>query len=312
MKTRLFNFAQNFINHFYRYPKSNYHRLKRFGGYVAYWKMLYGKKQMENASLSLPPVQSFTDGLPIYFLTGQKYLYQTLFCIASIKRYTTEHFNFILVDDGTFDERLIIQIAHQLPGCQIVLQKEIERILEDKLPSHRFPYLNQKRKIYPHLKKLTDIHTLSGGNFKLVLDSDMLFWNYPDEIISWLKNPSGCLYMLDSDNSYGYTRGLMEDLAGVVIPDLVNVGVIGIESSTIDWEQLELWCKTLEDIEGSSYFLEQALSAMIIANQQKTILSKKDYVVNPKLGSEASVKLFHYVDLSKKQYFEHDWRRSII
>lgn len=302
---------QTLINQLYRFPKSKFIRIKRFGGFSSYIKMMNRQNEMEEASKSLPVIPSFSNGLPIYFLTGQKYLYQTLFCAFSLIKHSNENFQFILVDDGSFDQKLIERVNKQMPESKIITAKEIAANLDSLLPKEKFPYLHHKRKVYPHIKKLTDIHTADSQPYKLVLDSDMLFWSNPFELINWLKNPSGSLHLLDSDDSYGYTKILMESLCKAKVPRLVNVGVIGINSNTIDWLALEYWIKTLEDKEGSSYFLEQALSAMIIADQERTLLNPKTYIVNPKDNIEQKNILGHYVDLSKKNYFLKAWKQII-
>lgn len=303
--------VQQLINRFYRVPKSKWKEIRRFGGYISYLKVLKGKKEMFNASKSLPPIFSHQGGLNIYFLTGKKYLYQTLFCAFSLVKVSPkETFQFILVDDGSFDDEFISQINSQMPNAKIITKTEIENNLGNRLPKLKYPYLNDKREIYPHIKKLTDIHTLDENPYKLVLDSDMLFWNEPVELINWLKQPNGCIYMLDCVESYGFDTALMQSLCGHEIPRLMNVGAIGIQSSTINWDHLETWGKTLEEKEGPSYFLEQALSAMIVSNQDKAILSKEEYIVNPEQGANNSNlnKLHHYVDLSKKYYFGSAWK----
>jgi len=302
---------QHLINTLYRYPKSNWKNIQRFGGLNSYYKMLKEKKEMIKSSHSLPKISSYPNGLPVYFLTGKDYLYQTLFCTRSLVKNSHQKFQFILVDDGSFDEKLIERAKQQMPGVEIITKKIIDRNIEKILPEKHFPYLHLKRKIYPHIKKLTDIHTIADNPYKLVLDSDMLFWNEPLEIINWLKSPNGCIYMLDSEESYGYDKNIMGLLCGKKISPLVNVGTIGIQSSTISWQDLEMWSEYLEKNYGASYFLEQALSAMVIGEQQKIILNKKDYVVNPSsiiIQETPNCKLHHYVDLSKKIYFEKAWK----
>ncbi|QNR85304.1 glycosyl transferase [Pedobacter riviphilus] len=275
--------------------------------------MLRNKRQMVKASYSLPPIVSQVNGFEIYFLTGQEYIYQTLFCAYSLLSVTDIRFQFILVDDGSFHEALVNRIYQQMPGVKLVLKNEIIQNLLRDLPEEKYPYLHHKRKVYPHIKKLTDIHTLPENNYKLVIDSDMLFWNHPSEMISWLKNPAGCIYMLDKVESYGFNRDLMASLCGHQIPEQLNVGVFGIQSNTINWDDLEYWSKTLEETEQESYFLEQALSAMLIANQNPIVLNKNEYIVNPTglLPCSGKVKLHHYVDLSKSYYFNTAWKKFI-
>lgn len=272
--------------------------------------MMHGRELMEKASINLPPVTSHPDGLRIYFLTGKKYLYQTLFCIQSLSKVTGENLRFILADDGSFDEKIITRIHSQLPGAEIITKADIEKNLQEYLPEELYPILHKKRREYPHIKKLTDIHTLAGGQWKLVMDADMLFWNEPTAIINWLTRPDKPIYMQDCQNAYGYSAKLMELLCGKKIPDLLNVGVIGLNSENIDWTKLNQWVSALEEKEGTSYYLEQALTAMLIGETKATVLPANDYIVNPDNETINYRKgiLHHYVDLSKEGYFKQAWK----
>lgn len=66
---------------------------------------------------------------------------------------------------------------------------------------------------------------------------------------------------------------------------------------------------TLEEKEGSSYYLEQALTAMLIGEQKSIVLDKDKYKVNPSLRDTTA--LHHYVDLSKKYYYTQAWKKLI-
>ncbi|WP_090651697.1 hypothetical protein [Mucilaginibacter sp. OK283] len=301
---------QSVINVLYRYPKARLKHFNRFGGYFNYRKMLQGQKLMQHAATHLPPVQSAADGLEVYFLTGKKYLYQTLFCIQSLIKVSQTPFKFILVDDGSFDEQLIKQINTQLPGAGIVSRQMIDQNINKILPKHQYPVLHHKRQVYPHIKKLTDVHTIPGEDWKLVLDSDMMFWNDPLAIVNWLKEPQNPIYMQDCQESYGYSRQLMEQLCKNKIPSLLNVGAIGLKSSAVNWAHLESWTTGLEEKEGSSYYLEQALTAMLLANVEAVVLPADEYIVNPdtnRINSHIGT-LHHYVDLSKEGYFKKAWK----
>ena len=302
---------QKLINLLYRYPVAQLKKFRRFGGYFKYRKIMAARKQMENASFSLPAVTSVNDGLPVYFLTGKKYIYQTLFCIHSLVLVSKAKFRFVLVDDGTFDDYLIDRIKKQLPGCTLVTANEIEHNLKCVLPIETFPNLHRKRKEYPHIKKLTDIHTIQADEWKLVLDSDMLFWSEPTSLIAWLNNPQKPLYMVDCVEAYGYTHKLMKQLADAEIKPLINVGAVGLNSKTILWQQLDNWIEILEKSEGKTYYLEQALTAMLIGNKSAVVLNKEYYLVNPAVINDKSAVLHHYVDLSKKLYFLDSWKHFV-
>jgi hypothetical protein len=268
---------------------------------------------MEQSSIYLPQIASVKNGYQVYFLTGKRYLYQTLFCIQSLSNVSSCSFQFILVDDGSFTETIIDQIKKQLPGAEIITQDKVDENLKKVLPVHEFPILHHKRKIYPHIKKLTDIHTIPGNDWKLVFDSDMLFWEEPEKIIEWLRYPTAPLHMIDCTQSYGYKIELLEKLCKSKIKPLINVGVIGLKSETINWADLENWIEILEQKEGPSYYLEQALTAMLIGNCNSVELDIANYIVNPSKKNIEMKKgaLHHYVDLSKMEYYSNLWRNFI-
>jgi hypothetical protein len=309
-KNILVNMFQRLVDILYRYPKSNLKRFKHFGGYLNYRKMTANRKLMQKAAFGLPPVNSDASGLPLYFLTGKKYLYQTLFCIRSLTKSSKQQFRFVIVDDGSFDAHMIGEINRLLPGAEIITQTIIDQNLEKILPLSKYPVLRHKREVYPHLKKLTDIHTLPIEGWKLVLDSDMLFFASPVTIISWLKNPDKPVHMVDCLESYGYSQQLMKELTGHAIPSMLNVGVIGLNSASLNWSVLENWVMKLEEKEGTTYYLEQALSAMLIGEAPTVVLPSEQYIVNPDdhLIEETMGILHHYVDLSKKGYFNKAWK----
>ena len=301
---------QNFINWVYRHPKGRLQHISRFGGFFKYRQMLRENKRMRSAALALPPVQSYEDGLPVYFLTGNNFLYQTLFCIRSLVMSTDKKFKFHIIDDGSLD---IAFTRKKLPGALITGHDEINARVNKLLPLENFPVLHRKRAEYAHIKKLTDIHSSPDSGYKLVLDSDMLFWKEPVAMINWLKKPTGNLFMQDCLESYGYTPGLMKSLCNAEIPSLLNVGVAGIASDQIIWEEVETWIKALEEKEGGSYYLEQALTAMLTAGRRYTILPASDYVVYPsdRQIQDRDGTLHHFVDLSKKAYFTKAWKQFI-
>lgn len=301
---------QKLINLIYRFPRSKIKTYRRFGGYSNYLKMKKGQREMNEAVKLLPASPSYPDGLSLYFLTGKNYIHQTLFCISSLLKISKERYKFIIVDDGSFTSEINDTVSRKLPGAIIVNKAEIDRNVNRYLPADSYPLLNHKRKVYPHIKKLTDIHTISPDGWKVVLDSDMLFWNEPLEMVNWLKRPDRPIHMVDCDEAYGYSTELMHKICGNAIPELLNVGVIGLNSSTINWGALEKWISELEVNGGTSYYLEQALTAMLIGATPSLVLNKEQYKVNPDHYDfeKKNGVLHHYVDLSKAIYFKKAWK----
>ena len=267
---------------------------------------------MEAAAYHLPSLAPAPPDAPaVFFLTGSAFWYQTAFCAHSLVSNGGGRLRIVIVDDGTLKSRQAEQLQRMLPGLQVIWSSEVNRRLDQHLPSERYPQLRRRRIAYPHLRKLTDIHA-GGSGWKLVLDSDMLFFHRPDFLLEWLRCPARPCHMADVENSYGYSRQLMEALAGAPIPERVNVGISGLKSDAIDWDQLELWCAEMLDREGSHYLQEQALVAMLLAEERALVAPPGEYVVKPTRAEaeHPTAALYHFVAESKSWYFRFGWRRS--
>ncbi len=301
------------IYHVYHAPKSFLKECQRRGANnmaIDHWSRL----QMEAAAYRLPTVKvdAHKENFNIYFLSGRKFWYQSCFCAYSMVQNTNVNLCPVVYDDGTLTKKYKNEILRIFPHAQIVSIAEIEEQLDQYLPINRFPYLRERRANYPNMRKLTDIHVGSQG-WKLVLDSDMLFFHVPTFLVSWLKSPRHPCYMVDTETSYGYSNQLMTSLTQSKLPDRLNVGVCGLNSSAIDWEQLEFWCKTLIEQEGTHYYQEQALTAMMLAHQSCSIAPAEDYIVMPDRSEVVQPRavLHHYVSDSKPWYFRYGWKHIV-
>ena len=275
-----------------------------------------GKVAMEKAVFSLQPVNTSKkkdkDALDVYFMTGCKYWYQTCFCIYSMQLQTGRPLHPIIYDDSSLGEKHIREITRLFPSVEIVSFEDTETKLDRVLPKNKFPTLRERRIQQPLLRKLTDFHAGEKG-WKLFLDSDMLFFKDPTFLISWLQSPRKPCYMIDVGNFYGYSEALLNSLAQSNLPDKVNIGILGLQSESIDWEKLEHWLRTLIKEEGTHYNVTQGLSAMILSNYSCIAAPEKDYLLMPCLEEAKlpTATMHHYVADSKPSYFRYGWRHFV-
>jgi hypothetical protein len=246
----------------------------------------------------------------VHFLTGKNFWYQTAFCCWSLCHHAGREFAPVFIDDGTFDDGLRTEASRLFPGASFLASTECEARLDAYLPVEKFPALRGQRRSYIHLRKLTDVHAGRDG-WRLVLDSDMLFFRRPDALLAWLAAPDRPMYMLDIQNAYGYPGATLTALAGRPLPERLNVGILGLRSETIDWGNLEFWCARLLEQHGTSYYLEQALVALALAGQTALPLPVNDYLIMPDDAEcrQPTAALHHYVAESKHGYFRHAWRQ---
>jgi len=300
-----------FLLRFYHTPLGRMRDSIRNGGPWQERRTKRGRGEMEAAARELPvPVAPTGRPLELHLLTGRRFWFQTAFCLSSLARHTGRPLVPVIYDDGTLTEEFRAPLARLFPAGRFVARGESINRLDEHLPANRFPALRERWLNYPNLRKLTDPHLGSAG-WKLVLDSDLLFFRRPEFLLGWLDAPDRPLHAVDCETSYGYPRALMNELAGTPVADLVNVGLTGLNSSELDWERLEHWCHTLISRERTNYFLEQALIAMLVAGRSCAVAPAADYVTLPRPPEALDCRavMHHYVAQSKRWYFQRNWRR---
>lgn len=294
----------------YRLPLEHWKRFRSLGA-GGYWMIDRWAAEMERSVETLPPLSCNETPVELWFLTGRRFWYQTAYCAWTFGRHSNRPVRLHLVDDGTLQPDHVAGLTRIFGPVEVLDSKASAAQLQSRLPSHRFPILNQRWNDYIHLRKLIDVHLGRTGP-RLVLDSDMLFFDRPAALLDWLgrNGHRPAIYMTDCIESYGYSRPLMEALAAAPLPSKLNVGICGLNSEEIDWNQLESWSARLLAAEGTSYFLEQALVAMLAGRNPGIQVSADDYITLPTRHQikSASGVLQHYVASSKADYFRHAWR----
>lgn len=299
----------------YHTPVGTVRKSIREGGPYQQWKTEQGRREMAEAALHLPPLEPppADAGPEVHFLTGQKYWYQTLFCFYSLQRHSDVSLTPVLYDDGTLTAAYQDRFRQVVPWVRFVTLPEIEARLDEVLPWSRFPVLRERRIEQPLIRKVLDLHAGEAG-WKLLLDSDMLFFRRPEWLLGWLKDPGQPAYMVDVTTAYGYSHALRSRLVGGrVIPERANIGIFGWRGEDLDLEWLERAVRTMLEEEGTHYNLTQGITSMLFAGRDCAVAPEGEYVVLPTVaeGRQPSVVMHHYVAESKRSYFQYGWRHVL-
>jgi hypothetical protein len=294
----------------WRHPVSDLRAMSRDGGPLERRHTEIGHAAMREAAKTLPALTPprVDRGSRVHLLTGSGFWHQSVYCVASLQIVSDEQLTPRFYGDGTLDHTVRGLIERVLPWAEFVDSQEVDSRLDKTLPRNRYPTLRARRESYVHLRKLTDIHVFTD-NWKLVLDSDLLFYRRADALLEWYSAPEP-MFMRDVVDNYGYPLDYLETMAGAPLPKRMNVGLYGLNSAAIDWDAVESWCmRQLEDY-GPSYLQEQGLTAMIFAGQPARALPDYDYVLMPKVseGKARRAIMHHYVAHSKRSYFQYGWR----
>lgn len=291
-------------------PAAAVRRSRAEGGPLEQWKTARGRAAMRSAALTLPPCTG--EGVPVelHLLTGRRFWDQSAFCLWSFALHSARPLAPVFYDDGTLGADARAPLARLFPSARFVSKAAAFATLSRHLPASSYPFLHDRWLHYPNIRKLIDPHLGSTG-WKLVIDSDLLFFRRPGCLLDWFDAPDRPLHAIDNETSYGYPRPLMDRLAGAPVADLVNVGLTGLRSDTLDWDRVEYFCRGLITAHGTHYYLEQALIAMLVAGRPCAAAPAADYVTCPlpPESDDCTAVMHHYVARSKPAYFCNNWRR---
>ena len=283
------------------------------GGPIEQVRTELGRRRMEQAAWHWQELEPRPDRFAarVNYLSGEKFWYQTLACFISLQQHCPFRLTPVIHDDGTLGPTIRQAITRVVAWTEFIDIATINSRLDRELPETRFPSLRARRRVYPHLRKLTDIH-VGQSDWGLVLDSDMLFFKRPQALLDWFCNPRP-IYMQDIADAYGYSPALMRELADGPVLSKVNVGLYALDRSRIDWDDMETWCRTQLEREKPSYLQEQGLTALLLSRQVASALPVEDYRLMPdaREGKAPKAALHHYVAASKRSYFQHGWKIAL-
>jgi len=294
-------------------PRAELRQCVAAGGPLEQWRTWRGRVAMEQAAWTLPvPPARGGRPLELHVLSGRHFWYQTAFCLWTFARESQRDLAPVIIDDGSLEPGQAEVLRRLFPAAKLRSNAANTTLLDIHLPRARFPALRTRIDEYPLLRKLTDPHVGQTG-WKLLMDSDLLFFRRPTLLVNWLDAPTQPLRATDIQNAYGYPLPLLGELAGRPVPELVNTGLIGLRSEEIDWEQQEYWCRTLVGRQGTHYYQEQALVALLLAGRPHITAPAADYVTLPRPPEATACRavMHHYVAESKQWYFRHNWRRVL-
>ena len=264
-----------------------------------------------DAARRLPSVHARA-GQPLYvhLLSGRDYWPMTAFCVFSLLRCASANIVPLIVDDGTLSEREREALREISPGLQFSSAQECSEQVEHCLPPAQFPALRKLHSALPLMRKLLDVHAGRSG-WRLFIDSDILFHREPVWMFDWLRAPERPVYMLDYQNSYGYSNALLCATTAAPMLANVNTGLCGLRSDEIDWELLEFWASRLCAAEGVNHFSEQCLTAMLMRVNGGRPAPSEEYRIKPDRVEvrHPTAAMHHYVAESRVWYYVDAWPR---
>jgi len=246
--------------------------------------------------------------VPIHVLTGEKDWRLAAWMLASWFHFSEHTWPIFIHDDGTLPEEARGLLQKLFPNARIIGRREADAALDPLL--HRYPLCADYRKLHPLALKLFDVPHFTSGDRFFLFDSDLLFFNYPAEILDWVtRGADECWFNEDVKEGSLLTAAEARSELGIKIWSRVNSGLCLLPKSAINLDLCDQALAQTSILSGHVWRIEQTLLMLCAAKHGKGGLLPHTYEVSLGKRSAEDAISRHYVGAVRDRFYAEGLKR---
>ncbi len=228
----------------------------------------------------------------IHVLTSDTDWLNLMWALKSFYHASDRRYGLCIHDDGTLTDETREILSHHFPAARVLNRQTCEQEVLASLA--KYPLCNEFRHTNHLSPKVFDFRYYLNSDRMLLLDSDVLFFHEPIELLRRIENPNYELNSVNGDVASAYTVDPddVKQRFGVDLIERFNsgLGVIHKQSLNLDWIEEFL---AIPGIIGNFWRIEQTLYALCSSRFGTELLpSEYDVFLQGELGKRQSR---HYV-----------------
>lgn len=244
----------------------------------------------------------------VHVLTGEKDWRLAAWMLASWFHFSEKGWPIVIHDDGTLTEEGRASLQAMFLDARIIMRAEADQAMDLKLKA--FPFCEEYRKAHPLALKIFDMPHFAAGDKFIVLDSDLLFFGFPREIIEWADGDAKeCWFNEDVGEASLITGGEARAELGVKMWSRVNSGLCLLWKAALDLDFCDRALATTSMSSGHIWRVEQTLFALCASRHGKGGLLPKRYEVSLGKSAARDVISRHYVGAVRDRFYGEGLKR---
>ena len=240
--------------------------------------------------------------VPVHVLTGANDWMLCAWMLASWLTATEQTWRIVIHDDGTLPAIARKTLASIFKTARFISRTDSD-VAMDKL-LRPFPFCHDYRHKHPLSQKIFDIPHFCDSERLIILDSDLLFFCYPSEIMQWVNGSSNeCWFNEDvAEGSLVSREEAWSDL-GVKLWPRVNSGLCLLQKAAIDLDFCERAMGETTLLKGHIWRIEQTLIALCASRHGRGGLLPKTYEVSLTKSATNDAIMRHYVGAVRDRFY---------
>ncbi len=200
--------------------------------------------------------------ISVHLLVSSKTWHAGVLAAMSFEFFTQRRWNLFFHEDGSVDELARKKIEQVFPGVHFISRVHSEEVMKQRLKD--YPNCQSLRQEHNLFLKFFDLPAFASGTRMILLDSDVIFFKQPKEILTWVDSKSQeCWYNEDTTEKYCIPRYELEPALGIKFWPKFNSGLMLMPLTAISLPLAERLLTTFKETAHHPQFFEQTLYALM-------------------------------------------------
>jgi hypothetical protein len=270
------------------------------------WLRAWRRRRIQRQILTTPPFLTAREGpVEVRVLTWRRDWVSLIWTLKSFYHFAGVDYPLYVHDGGMSRAQAERLLAH-FPNATFLPEPQAGDAACALLEQRGFRRSAEYRRKNPAARKLFDFYLFSTAETVLTIDSDVVFFRRPDEILVRPEALRNNLY--NEDEAYWYSVSLdeMERSFGVRPPPRINSGLALVRRSSIDFAAIERWLEH-PALFADRWVTEQTLHALCSTVHGVELLPPAYRVGGDATPSDGLV-CKHYAGVFRPQLYEEGMR----
>ncbi|MGI8502015.1 MAG: hypothetical protein ACR2LR_12885 [Hassallia sp.] len=264
-------------------------------------KMYLAKRRYLTKILEAKPISAGEGAIEVHMLLHHKRIYEGLWALYSFAYFCAQPCRIVVHSDGSLTDLDVGLLNRLFPNCKVIDRETADSVVLNYFRSEGLVQCAQFSQKLVFALKLFDPFFFSENRSFILIDSDVLFFSCPQELINGIeatKDTSNIpnLYLTDLCDAYTLQPSELTTLLGKNCIERVNVGVLRVHQDSVDFRRIEQDLQQIyswNEEDRISYFIEQTLWAMELTRANNTQPLPNSYVLAPS-GEEPDLVSGHF------------------
>jgi len=274
-----------------------------------YYRNIYRRRILESPPMSCGPGDGEFD---VRIVTCEADYLDALWALKTFLAFSGRRPHVVIHDDGSLSPLARTTLARHLVGARFILRDEADREIAASLRG--YPRCARFRaRTRPNGLKLLDLALLGCRRPFILLDSDVLFFRAPEELLAHADARRPC-FMSDGQNAYSFPLPELEEVIGRSVLERVNSGLMYVDAELLDLDLLERYFGLAQGAGRISWlawqWLEQTGWALLLSASRRGVARlSMNYQISQTPISRVTVSHHFVNDGSRIDFYDRGLRR---